>query len=106
MLLGAAAQAQEPALKCEAGPANKNYGGNPWYVYACDDKRSVVVITAPGNKAMPFYFMFSFQNGAYRLVGEGTGDKAITDAVYKQLSALRPNEISALHSEASQVAKK
>jgi len=106
LLASSIAQAQEPALNCNTGPANKMYGGAAWYVYACDDKHSVVVITAPGSAAMPFYFMFAFKDGKYRLVGEGTGNKAITDLAYKELSALRPNDIAALHSEASRVAKK
>jgi hypothetical protein len=106
LLIGTNVQAQEPALNCDIGPANKTYGGATWYVYACGDKHSVVVVTAPGSAAMPFYFMFAFKDGKYRLVGEGTGNKAITDAVYKELSSLRESEIAALYSEASKVAKK
>ena len=106
LLVPSAIQAQEPKLNCNVGPANKTYGGTTWYVYACDDQHSIVVVSAPGSAAMPFYFMFAFKDGKYRLVGEGTGNKAITDAAYKELSALKPNEIAALRNEASRAVKK
>src|SRR5258708_6022499 len=63
-LLGAA-PAQAPTdspsptqLNCKSGPLTRTFGKTSWYVYGCDDGHSVVVITAPGNPAMPFYFFF------------------------------------------------
>src|ERR1700722_9045111 len=47
-----------PTLNCKIGPIENIYGGTKWLVYGCDDKASVVVVTAPGNPAMPFYFFF------------------------------------------------
>ena len=93
--------AAEPAnLTCKIGPTEKTYGGTKWNVYGCDDKRSVVIVTAPGNPAMPFYFIFFRKSGRYQLHGEGTGDKKITDAAYKELAALKESDIATLVAEA------
>ena len=92
--------AQGPALNCNVGPAHKTIGGSAWLVYACDDKHSVVAVTDAGSAAAPFYFMFSYDSGGYHLRGEGTGNKAATDAAYRELSQLKQKEIEALFSSA------
>ncbi|GLQ97284.1 hypothetical protein GCM10007863_17040 [Dyella mobilis] len=74
------------------GPVKKTYGKTPWLVYSCDDGQSIVVVTAPGSPAAPFYFTF---NGG-RLSGEGTGNKAATDAAYDDLQRLTDADIKAL----------
>ena len=66
--LSAAAKPPQATMDCGNGPLNRSFGGSPWLVYACGDSRSVVLMSAPGSKAMPFYFMFSWENGAYRLI--------------------------------------
>ena len=86
--MGAETKPPQETLDCASGPAARTFGGTPWLVYACSDNHSVAVMSAPGSKAAPFYFMFSWQNGSYRLVGEGTGNKAATDAAYTALHAL------------------
>lgn len=96
-----AAFAQPANLNCKIGPVEKTYGGTRWNVYGCDDKKSVVIVTAPGNPAMPFYFFFVPNAGGYQLHGEGTGDKKATDAAYKDLAALTEADIAALVDEAS-----
>jgi hypothetical protein len=58
-------------------------------------------VTAPGNPAMPFYFLFSSTNDGYQLFGEGTGDKAFTDAAHKELAALSNSDIAAPDAEVS-----
>jgi hypothetical protein len=83
-------------MDCGNGPAPRTFGGTPWLVYACSDSHSVVLMSAPGSKAMPFYFMFSWENGSYRLIGEGTGNKAATDAAYVALKTLNMAEIMGL----------
>ena len=100
-LISASSWAQAPALNCDIGPAHKAFGGSPWLVYGCNDGHSVVVVTAQGSPAMPFYFTFSYGSGAYRLVGEGTGSKAATDAAYQELSRLKTAQIQQLYSEAA-----
>jgi hypothetical protein len=95
-----AAQAA-PAVDCRIGPVEKTFGGTKWLVYGCDDKTSVVVVTAPGNPAMPFYFFFSRTPAGYHLQGEGTGNKTFTDAAYTDLSALTDSDIAAMGAEAA-----
>jgi len=94
-----------PSFNCNAGPAIKTFGGSSWLVYACDDRHSVVVITAPGSTAAPFYFIFAYGADGYQLHGEGTGNKAATDAAYKELSQLKASEITNLFNDAAKVAK-
>ena len=105
LLVSAGSWATSPALKCDQGPANRTFGKSPWLVYGCNDGRSVVVVTAPGSPAMPFYFMFSFSAGAYHLVGEGTGSKVVTDAAYRELSKLTNPQIRLLYLEGVASAK-
>ena len=101
LLLGCpvAALAQQPALNCDIGPITRTFGGTQWLVYSCRDNRSVVVFSAPGNPAMPFYFMFSANGDGYRLVGEGTGQKQFTEAALKGLSKLVEQDIIKLIAE-------
>jgi hypothetical protein len=84
-----------PPLNCDVGPVTKEFGSVTWLVYSCNDATSVVVVSAPGSPAMPFYFFFSLEGTAYRIRGEGTGSKAVTDAALKDLRALSTNDASA-----------
>jgi len=83
-------------LTCDTGPVEKTYGKTRWLVYSCDDHRTVVIVSAPGNPATPFYFMFSPHENGYRLSGEGTGRKDATDAAFDELKALSERDIAAL----------
>jgi hypothetical protein len=89
--------AQSP--KCETGPVSKTYGSNAWLVYSCDDAKSIAIVSAQGNPAMPFYFILHPKDGTYQLEGEGTGDKAATDAAARELQRLSTADISALINE-------
>ena len=92
-------------LQCDVGPVTKVFGAVPWLVYSCNDATSVVLVSASGSPAMPFYFIFSFEGSAYRLRGEGTGSKAATDAALKDLQALSASDIVALRRETLAVKK-
>src|SRR5690349_16042370 len=72
---GAETVAKPQPLKCDIGPVTRTYGATQWQVYSCADQRSVVILSAPGSPAAPFYFMFSPGTDGYRLYGEGTGSK-------------------------------
>ena len=98
--MGDETKPSQETLDCGSGPATKTFGGEPWLVYACSDKHSVVVMSAPGSKAAPFYFIFNWQNGSYRLIGEGTGNKAATDAANTALHDLPITGIQKLYDEA------
>src|SRR5262249_34604251 len=94
-----------PTLNCTVGPVTKVFGSVPWLVYSCNDATSLVLVSAPGNPAMPFYFTFSLERSAYRVRGEGTGSKATTDAVAKELRALSTTDILSLRRETLAVKK-
>jgi hypothetical protein len=58
-----------------------------------------VIITAPGNRAAPFYFLVSPKG----IEGEGAGDKQASDAALAELQGLTPAQIDALVAEARAV---
>jgi hypothetical protein len=90
---------QPPTLQCTTGPITKQYGNTPWLVYSCDDRMSIVIVTAKNNPAMPFYFFFSHSDKGYELHGEGTGNKRLTDAAFAQLELLSGSQIMSLVTE-------
>jgi hypothetical protein len=92
-------------LNCDVGPVTKVFGSVPWLVYSCNDATSIVLVSAPGSAAAPFYFTFSLEGSAYRLRGEGAGSKAATDAAAKELQALSASEILTLRRETLLVKK-
>jgi hypothetical protein len=100
LLASAETMAQGPSeqrITCDRGPfATKTYGGTAWDIYGCNDNRSVAIVTAPGNPALPFYFLFAERNGGYRLSGEGTGKPEITRKAYADLVQLSQKDIQAL----------
>lgn len=84
------------SMACDVGPISKTYGETKWLVYSCKDARSVVMVTAPGNPATPFYFMLLPQSGGIRLYGEGTGDKSATKAAFNELESLTELDVAQL----------
>lgn len=96
--------ADEPQLSCTLGPLRKTFDKTPWYVYGCDDGYSVIVVTAPGNPGMPFYFFFVKGAKGFDLHGEGTGSKEITDAAFEELKVLTETDVTQLYKEAASVA--
>jgi hypothetical protein len=76
------------------GPITKVFGSVQWLLYSCDDGKSLVVVSAPGSAAAPFYFMFSPEGRGYHLRGEGTGPKMLTDAALKELQDLSDKDIA------------
>jgi hypothetical protein len=105
MLAATAATAQAPSerkLQCDRGPAgSRMFGGTAWDVYGCNDERSVAIVTARGNPALPFYFLFTERDGTYTLSGEGTGRVEFTRKAYDDLRRLSQQDIEALAREAS-----
>jgi hypothetical protein len=95
-----------PALNCEIGPLHKTYGQTAWLVYACDDSRSVVIVSDTGNPAMPFYFFFYVEpDGSMKLHGEGTGKKSATQAAFNDLEKLTLADVSGLVDQAKSVGR-
>jgi hypothetical protein len=85
--------------KCDIGAVTKTYGQTQWLVYSCEDGMTLVVVAAPDNPAMPFYFMFLPTDAGYHLFGEGTGKKEATAADFEQLKALSGQDIANLIKE-------
>ncbi|MGB7654961.1 MAG: hypothetical protein WBL74_05725 [Novosphingobium sp.] len=88
-----------PPMKCETGPVQRKFGGTNWVVYSCDDGHSMVVISASGNPASPFYFVLTPQDGTYKIYGEGNGSKAASDAAGAELGKLKQEDLAALLEE-------
>jgi hypothetical protein len=94
-------QPSKPKLSCTSGPLKKTYGGSEWLLYACDDSRSLLVITQQENPAAPFLFVFYVTpEGGMRLDGEGTGDRHASDLAYAELKLLSTSDVSALVGQA------
>lgn len=93
---------ERPRLDCKAGPVERYFDGVQWYVFACDDGASIVVVTGPKSPSdLSFYFIIFPRDGTYKLRGEGNGDKALTRPAYEALSAMTEEELRALHAEAT-----
>lgn len=103
--IGHAYAASPSPLQCNVGPISKNYGGSAWLVYSCNDARSLVFVSAPGSPASPFVFFALVSPKDLTLHGEGTGNKQVTDAAYKELSALTATDLAALTAQARAVTR-
>lgn len=95
------ASTAQPKMKCTVGPVAKQYGGTSWLVYSCEDGKSVLIASAPTNKAVRFHFTFVADEDGYALHGEGQGDKQVTDAAFNELNSLKAADIAALVAETS-----
>ena len=90
----------KPKLVCDRGPfATKSFGGTQWQIYGCNDSRSVAIVTAPDNPAIPFYFLLAWVNGVYTVSGEGTGRRDLTAKAYSDIVKLTRPQIDALVKE-------
>ncbi len=99
--------AEQPALQCNIGPATKQFGGNDWIVYGCEDGHSVVVTAGPPNPAAPFVFIVTPDGqGGIELHGEGTGAKSATKPAYDCLAAMTSSDLAALFQQARQAGGK
>jgi hypothetical protein len=104
-LLALAAVPADP-IKCKVGPIDHRFGGTEWQVYACDDGRSILAVTKAGNPAAPFYFILAANDKGHEVYGEGTGEKAASDAAYADLQKLDEAAIAKLFAEATAAAPK
>ncbi|GAB2493512.1 hypothetical protein GCM10027084_03080 [Pseudoxanthomonas sangjuensis] len=90
-----------PALDCRIGPLHKTYGKTGWLVYACDDSRSIVIVSDQGNPASPFYFIVYVKpDGGMQLYGEGNGKESATRAAFDELKKLSQADVAALVEQA------
>jgi hypothetical protein len=86
-------------LNCTQGPITKSFGNSNWLAYSCSDGKTVALVSAPGNLAMPFLFTLFPRDGVYYVSGEGTGPKSATDPAHAELSKLSAPDIQAIIKE-------
>ncbi|QAY75935.1 hypothetical protein [Sphingosinicella sp. BN140058] len=97
---------EAPPMACETGRVQRRFGGTDWIVLSCADKLSMVVVSAPGNPASPFYFFLKpGRDGGYTIVGEGNGDRQASDAAGDALSKMTVAEMQALLAETRSAAR-
>jgi hypothetical protein len=84
----------EDSFECNIGPVTKTYGQAQWLVYSCNDDKTLVIVSAAGNPATPFYFTFLPTDAGHRLFGEGTGKREATAAAFEQLKSLSEDDIA------------
>lgn len=100
--LAESAQSPMPGadLQCNTGPVSKAYGRRLWLVYSCEDNKSLAVVSAPGNPAFPFYFMFSPVGDKYEIHADGrvraAGATEAVDAASTELRKLTPQDVRGL----------
>ena len=99
------AEPQKTSLSCDIGPVERTFGGTNWTVYACDDGSTVTISAAGNNPAKPFYFILRLVGGHYDVTGQGTGDKAASDAAGKEIKALSDDGIREVLKTAQAVGK-
>ena len=101
LLLPFVAHAAEPdsatkEVTCETGPLNATFGKAPWLVYSCNDLRSLLFKAAPGNPAAPVFFFLYPKGTDYVIEGKGRGNKAVADAAYNEIKAMKVKDIDRL----------
>ena len=98
----------EGTVACDIGPVAKEFGGTEWNVFSCTKPDQVVIVAAPGNPAMPFYFVLYMEDGERKLHGQGTGSKEATTAAFEDLRVVVESEesIAALIAETEEADQK
>jgi hypothetical protein len=89
-----------PKVSCTEGPVPAEFGALTWLAYACDDGRSVALVSSPGNRAAPFSFVLRPSEHGVRVQGEGDGDRGATAAAFAELMALDDAALAALYTRA------
>ena len=104
MVLVAPIKQDQPAapepLQCMAGPVHRTFGGTDWLAYGCDDHATLIVVSAPGNPAMPFIFELSKTEDGVRVSGEGNGDQRATAPAFEDLKKVSPATLTGMIEEA------
>ena len=83
-------------MACGNGPVERTYGETQWLVFGCDDRRSVVIVSAPGSPAGPFVFRFLARGDSYVLQSQGTGNRDYTKLAYGELRKMGIEDITEL----------
>ncbi|MGH6613021.1 hypothetical protein [Sphingomonas sp.] len=98
---------QGEPMACTIGPVERSFGGSDWAVFACSDGKSAVVLSKPGSPAAPFFFAIQPRpDGHFDIAGEGTGNKALSEAAGNALRNLGKAGLAQLVADARAAAKK
>lgn len=89
-------RALQPALDCSVGPLQRSFGGQPWLVYSCADRASIVIASAPDSPASPYYFHVRPAKGGYDISGQGSGSQEAAAAALQDLKVLGDPDIKAI----------
>jgi len=89
----------QAALECKQGPLARTFGGQPWLVYSCSDKASLVLASAPGNLASPYYFFVKPDGDGLAISGTGNGSKEASAAAFEDLKTLSVNDVRVIVAE-------
>jgi hypothetical protein len=87
-------------VSCTAGPLPTTFGALPWLAFACDDGRSVALVSSQDNRAAPFSFVLRPSDHGVRVQGEGTGDRSATAAAFAELMAMDDAALLRLYARA------
>ena len=96
----AASDPDATKIACTAGPVETWFGALPWLAYACDDGRSVALVSSPGNPAAPFSFVVRPSDHGVRVQGDGAGDRGATAPAFAELMALDADALLRLYARA------
>lgn len=94
-----AAQTSTQPVRCETGPARRQLGGTSWVVYSCDDRKSMILVSAEGSPASPFMFFLRKQKAGYSISSEGNGNERWSKAAAEALSKMDSVDFDALLKE-------
>ena len=95
-VVAAEPRGDEDRLQCTMGPVQRVFGRTTWLIYSCDDDRSIIVVSAPGNPANPFIFSMVASGNTRVLQGEGTGNSEASQAAFEDLRRLTEPDIMLL----------
>ena len=93
------AQEANDKYTCEQGPIVKTIGGSEWNVYSCTDELTLMFLAVEGSPAHPFIFILSPEGEGYALYGQGTGDRAATQAARDEIATFTAETARALIEE-------
>ena len=92
----AAGSAEQAALVCEIGPVQREFGASVWNIYACSDGKSIVVVPLAVMDGKFGYFFVTPNGQEVIVTGEGWGQDASFQPVFRQLKQITAVELTAM----------
>lgn len=95
----AAARSAPVDLKCDVGPANRNFGGAPWQIYSCHDLVHLLFVAPPVNPASPCIIILTLDGDRFRVINVGTGNKRSAADADRDMERLSLDDFTTLIAE-------